>query len=78
MRLLASLDLLVGTRRGPEGRGPVLKELLEPAIEDRGEDVMLLAQTGNRNPVDQVPAENRYPLLGGVMLAFVVHEPSPL
>jgi hypothetical protein len=30
--LLAGFDLLVGPRRRPEGRRPVLKELLEPAL----------------------------------------------
>jgi hypothetical protein len=76
--LLAGLHLFVGPGRRSEGRGPVLKELLQPAVEDRGVDVMFVAQSGNRNPIDQVPAENGHLLLGGVMLAFVAHEPSPL
>jgi hypothetical protein len=50
--LLAGLDLLVGPRRRPQGRRPVLKELLEPAVEDRGVELMLVAQSGNRNPID--------------------------
>src|SRR2546428_12735101 len=73
--LLASLDLLVGAGRRPEGRGPVVKELLEPAIEDRGVDLIFVAQSGNRNLIDQVPAQNGYLLVRGVTLALVVHEP---
>jgi hypothetical protein len=53
--LLASLDLFVGTGWGPEGCGPVLKELLEPAVEDRGVKLMFVAQSGYRNPIHQVP-----------------------
>jgi hypothetical protein len=34
--LFAGLDLFVSVRRRPEGRGPVLKKLLEPPVENRG------------------------------------------
>jgi len=57
--LLTGLDLLVGPWPRDEGRGPVLKELLEPTVEDRGVDVMLVVQGGDRNPIDQVSAQNR-------------------
>jgi hypothetical protein len=53
--LLAGLDLLVGPRRRSEGRCPVLEELLEPPIEDRGVKLIFVAQGGNRNPISQVP-----------------------
>ena len=76
--LLAGLDLFVGSGRRPEGRDAVLKELLEPAVEDGGVDLMFVTQSRNRNLIDQVPAENGHLLLGGMMLAFVAHEPSPL
>jgi len=76
--LLAGFHLLVGARRRSEGRGPVFKELLQPAIEDRGVELMFVAQSGYRNLLDQVPAENGDLLLRGVMLALVAHVSSPL
>ena len=72
------LDLFVGPRRRPEGRRPVLKELLEPPVEHGGMELMLVAQSGNRNLFDQVPVKNRHLLLWGVMLTLVAHESSPL
>ena len=72
----ALLRLFVHAGRRPEGRGAVLKELLEPAVEDGGVDLMFVAQSGNRNLIDQVPTQNGDLLLRGVTLALVVHEPS--
>lgn len=59
MRCSRTSNLFVGTGCGPEGGGPVLKELFQPAVEDRGVDLMLVAQGGKRNAVDRVPAQNR-------------------
>jgi hypothetical protein len=75
---LARLDLPVGTRRRPEGRRPVLKKLLEPSVENHRVELLFVTQSRNRNLVDQVPAQNVHLLLGGMMLALVAHESSPL
>jgi hypothetical protein len=76
--LPAGLDLFVDPRRRSEGRRPVLKKLLQLAVENREVKLMFVTQGGNRNLVDQVPAQNGYLLFRGVMLALVAHESSPL
>ena len=67
-----------GARRQPEGRRPVLKKPLEPALGNRGVKLMLVTQGGNRHLVDQVPPQDGYFLFRGVMLTLVAREPSPL
>src|SRR5438094_7992568 len=76
--LLARLNLFVRPGCRAEGSGPALKELLKPPVKGSGVELMFVAQSGNRNPIDQVPAENGDLLLRGVMLALVAHESSPL
>jgi hypothetical protein len=62
--LLVGLDLFVGPWRRSEGRSPVLKKLLEPPVENRGVELIFVAQGGNRNPINQVPAQNGDLFLG--------------
>jgi len=76
--LFAGLDLFVSVRRRPEGRGPVLEELFQPTVENRGMKAIFLTEIGNRHLVDQVPAQNGDLLFRGVMLTLVAHEFSPL
>jgi len=62
-----------------EGGGPVLKELLQPAVEDRRMEAEFLTEIGNRNLLDQVPTQDGDLLFRGVVLALlVVQVSSPL
>ncbi len=72
------LPLTSGIGLALESRRAVLKKHPQPTVEDRAMDLVLVAQSGNRNPFDQVPAENGNLLLRGLMLALVAHGSSPL
>ena len=72
--LLAVLDLFVASKCRPESRSSVVKELLEPPIENGGVELVFVAQSGNRNLFDQVPQENGHLPFRGVMLALVAPE----
>ena len=61
-----------------QGRSAVFEELFEPVVEDGRLQLEFFAQSGNRNPVDQMPAQDRNLLFWGVMLAFLSHVSSSL
>ena len=42
--------------RALEGRSTVLEELLLPIVEERGSQVVLIAEVRNGGPVDQMPS----------------------
>jgi hypothetical protein len=51
---------------------------LSPPVEDRGVELVLVTQSGNQNPINQVLAQIGNLLLRGVMLALAADQPSPL
>ncbi len=73
----AALRLEVGALRGAvgalQGGGAVLKELLEPAIEDGGLESGLVANGGDRDLVDQVASEQHHFLRCRVVLPRACH-----
>lgn len=74
--------LLVALLRGValtlEGGGTVFEELLQPVVEDAGLQLEFFTKGGNRNLVDQMPAQDRDLLFWSVVLAFLSHVSSPL
>jgi hypothetical protein len=56
-----------------QGGGAVLKELFQPAVEDRGLELGLVADRRDRDLVDEVALEQGNLLLGRVMLSFPCH-----
>jgi hypothetical protein len=58
-----------GAERFGEGRRSVLKEFFLPAVEQRGVDVVLVAEGGDRDGLQQVLSEDGDLLLGGEMTA---------
>src|SRR3954447_402677 len=60
-----------------EGRGPVLEELLLPEIEQRGRELMLVAEVRDGYAVDQVPPEDGDLLDGRIVLAGLSHGETP-
>jgi hypothetical protein len=71
---------LVGLGAGAdlEGSHAVLEELLLPVVEQRGVNAGLFADGGNRDLVEQVPAQDGNLFLGTEMLTRFEHECSPL
>jgi len=62
-----------------EGDGSILEELLQPAVKDRGMETVFLTEVRNRNPLNEVPAQDGDFLFRGVVLALlVVQVSSPL
>jgi hypothetical protein len=53
-----------------ESGGPLLEELLQPAVEDRRMKAVFLTEVRNRNLLDQVPAQDADFLFRGVVLAL--------
>ena len=47
-----------GPLRRRQGRRPVLKKLLQPAVENRGMNARFLTDAGNRHFLDQVPPQD--------------------
>jgi hypothetical protein len=48
-------DLVIGAGFALEGSGPVLEELLLPAVEDRGLESVLVTQLRDRRLLQQMP-----------------------
>jgi len=69
--LFVSLTLPVGLF--PEGCGPILKELFQPAVKDGGLQSLFLAKVGYRYFLNQMPAKDGNLLVRGVMLAMLDH-----
>ena len=64
----------LGLAGGPlEGRSSVLKELLEPAVEDGGLELGLVAKRGDRRLLDEMAAEENHFLLRREVLAGSFH-----
>jgi len=61
--------LMVGARLRLEGRGPVLEELLLPAVENRRLQPQLVTQLGDRLLLQQMAPQNRNLLFCGVVLS---------
>jgi hypothetical protein len=57
----------------PEGCGPILKELFQPAVKDGGLKLLFLAKVGYRYLLNQMPAKDGDFLVRGVMLAMLDH-----
>src|SRR5215469_4158610 len=63
---------------GFERGAPVLEKFLLPTIENRRPYPFFFTKLGNRHLVQKMPSEDGNFLLGGVMLALVLHTFSPL
>jgi len=72
------LGRVVGAALPLEGRRPVLKELLLPAVEDGGVDAGLFAQVRDRNFLQEMPPQDGDLLFCGVVLPLLSHAFSPL
>lgn len=65
----------ISSMRVAEGKslGALLEELLLPAIEDRRLQPILVAQSGDWDPVNQMPAWNSHLVLCRVLLSLLSH-----
>jgi len=61
-----------------EGSGPVLEELLLPAIEHRRLEPLFDAQLRNRHLLNKIPSEDGDLLLSFVVLPLLLHAFAPL
>jgi hypothetical protein len=61
-----------------EGRGPVLEELLLPAVEDRGLQPEFIAELRDRFILQQMPPEDGDLLFRRVVFPLLFHAFSPL
>src|SRR3954462_3059400 len=60
-----------------EGRGPVLEELLLPEIEQRGRELMLVAEVRDGYAVDQMAPKDGHLLDGRIGLPGLPHGETP-
>jgi len=60
-----------------EGDGAVLEELLLPGVEQRGRELMLVAEVGDGDVVNQMAAEDGHLLDGRIVLPRLSHGETP-
>src|SRR5579883_2212307 len=72
------LEVAVGCRVLPlEGGGAVLEELLLPEVEQRGRELMLVAEVRDGDVVDQVAPQDGDLLDGRIVLSRLSHGETP-
>src|SRR3954463_6392825 len=60
-----------------EGGGAILEELLLPGVEQRGRELMLVAEVRDGDVVDQMPPKDGHLLDGRIVLPRLPHGETP-